>query len=112
MEKQAKTQPITFKFNINLFKKNDIIGQTLFTHQAFKTKQCIPIILKKVQEYLEATVIEKGFVTTYAGIFCAVYSDSKLVFVIAYHPSFRYEIIKDKKDIYNFINDITPGLKL
>ena len=102
-----------FAFDFKLFKKDKLFNRGFVSIESFSIdKEVDTLLFERVEEFVEASIIDKGYVTTYAGIFCAVYHNSILYAIIAYHPSFRYEILRSSKDTNAFIKDIAPGLKL
>lgn len=70
--------------------------------------------ISSVKKELEITVIQNGAVTTHAGFFTILYQDAKEKpwAVIAYRPSFNYDVYTDLKQMNDYLAINAPGIKL
>lgn len=70
--------------------------------------------ISSVKKKLENTIIQNGAITTHAGFFTILYQESKRKpwALIAYRPSFNFDVYTDLKQINDYLAINAPGMKI
>lgn len=70
--------------------------------------------ISTVKKELEQIVIDKGAITTHAGFFTLIFQEQnkRPWAVVAYRPSFNFDLITGTQEIHDFLQITAPGLQL
>jgi len=101
------------EFSASVYKKTELLFESFFKEKGNVPKARSKAI-KSVKDGLESTVIKEGGVTTHGGFFALIYqADTKKPWaIIAYRPSFNYDLINHPKQMEAYLAINAPGMKL
>lgn len=101
-------------FIVSVYKKTELLSENDFLEAGIVPKARSKA-LKTVQDGLETIVIGQGAMTTHAGIFAIIYQENnpgKAWAVIAYRPTFNYDVYTDLKSMNDYLAINAPGMRL